>query len=295
MKIKPSLLSFCFFLFSSPLLISCSDTFQPLQENGKFNFSIYGYLDASADTQWIRVGEIRDHINGLPDPSGILVTLEHVQSQTTVAMNDSLFTSRDALNYWTTFDIENDQTYRIKVERPDGKFSQVTVSTPKDFPTPIVVNTGPPLGSDIFIDASVKHIADFQSKWYVIYNPETNKLRRTISFSYKNKVKPTGAPEGGYRVYVPRSDESGPVLRDGSAQVQVVHQQFFIAVAGPEWNEGLLSVDDLEYFLPATYSNIENGVGYVVGITSKWIPQYGCFTDERKIIRIPCADEGPFW
>lgn len=164
MKIKLSLPSFCFFLFSSSILISCTETFQPLQENDRFIFSMYGYLDASADTQWIRVGEIRDQINGMPDPSEILVTLEHVQSQTTVAMKDSLFTSRDALNYWTTFDIENDQTYRIKVERPDGKFSRVTVTTPKDFPTPIVINTEAPLASDIYIDGSVKHIADFQSK-----------------------------------------------------------------------------------------------------------------------------------
>lgn len=132
----------------------------------------------------------------------------------------------------------------------------------------------------------------------MIYNPEMKKLRRTYSIPYKNNVKPTGAPDGGYRVYVPTHNEGSQIIISNhleNDQIQVVHKQFFIAVAGPEWNENLSSVDDLEYYLPTTYSNIENGVGYVVGITSKWFPQYGCFTDEGKIIRIPCPEEGPFW
>ena len=46
-------------------------------------------------------------------------------------------------------------------------------------------------------------------------------------------------------------------------------------------------------FLAGTASNFKNGLGYVVGITSKLIPYKTCFTrDSSNHIR--CPEEGPF-
>lgn len=81
------------------LFVGCNQTFEPLQENDKYYFSIYGYLDAATDTQWVRVGPAREGINQQPDPTGIKVTLEHIQSGETVIMKDSLFASQGFLNY----------------------------------------------------------------------------------------------------------------------------------------------------------------------------------------------------
>ncbi|TVQ04901.1 MAG: hypothetical protein EA359_04900 [Balneolaceae bacterium] len=49
------LFTFAFSLFTFTLFIACDEPFQPLLENNSAPFSIYGYLDATADTQWVRV------------------------------------------------------------------------------------------------------------------------------------------------------------------------------------------------------------------------------------------------
>lgn len=146
-------LPFCLLIFSS-----CDDSFQPIQKNNRYNFNISGYLDASADTQWVRVGTIRESIDEPPNPEGIKVTLHNLQTGETVAMNDSVFTSKNILNYWTTMDIEHEQTYRIIAENVEGKSSQVTVTTPRDLPEPFIVVSGPPDRANIYISMMVLNI-----------------------------------------------------------------------------------------------------------------------------------------
>lgn len=74
----------CLFLWCFLFFVHCNDTFQPLQENNQYNFNISGYLDVSADTQWIRVGTSRESIDEPPDPSDIKVTLKDLQNGDTV-------------------------------------------------------------------------------------------------------------------------------------------------------------------------------------------------------------------
>lgn len=72
-------------------LVGCNQTFQPIKENEDVPLSIYGYLDATADTQWVRVTPVRDQLNQLPVKPEMHVTLEHVKSGNKTVMNDSLF------------------------------------------------------------------------------------------------------------------------------------------------------------------------------------------------------------
>lgn len=163
------------------LLVGCDQTFEPLQENDKYYFSIYGTLDAAVDTQWVRIGPARQDINELPGPGRIQVTLKDLQTEKTVVLNDSLFASGDLLNYWTTMPLENEHTYQIQAERDDGKMSVVTVTMPRELPTPFVTqNTFPPLGYNIYIDGSVEYVTDLQSKWYVLLYPQTERIKKFI-------------------------------------------------------------------------------------------------------------------
>lgn len=281
MRAKTVILNFCLFLGIVLLFPGCDQTFQPLQKNDKYYFSIYGYLDAAADTQWIRVGPARKDINEPPDPTGIIVTLEHVQSGETVTMKDSLFSPKSFLNYWTTLNIANEQTYRIVATGPSGKASQVTVTIPEELPTPLVWLNEVPPGYNIYIDDSVEHVADLQTKWYVILNPQTDRLKRTYTFSYRNKLKHTGAFGGAYFTLVQTTEELRYIVEsNASAEMAVLDRQFFVAAGGPEWDDNISSVTDLEYFLDGTGSNVESGLGYVVGIDSKWVPysrQFQCY------------------
>ncbi len=164
MREKTTLPNFCLFLCIVILSAGCDSSFQPLKENNLYNFNISGYLDASADTQWVRVGTVRPAINEPPDPTGIRVTLEDLQRGKTVVMNDSLFAAKGFLNYWTEMNIENEQTYRITAEGSDGKTSRVTVTTPKELPSIYITTNsgsyGSPAGANIYIDDNIEYIAD---------------------------------------------------------------------------------------------------------------------------------------
>jgi len=289
---------YCLLLTACCMLVlsSCNESFQPLQENNQFNFNISGFLDASADTQWVRVGTIRQTINESPDPTGIRVTLEHIQGDQTVVMNDSVFTSRNVLNYWTTMPIENEQTYRITAEGADGKTTQVTVTTPKKVPPPFIVNSGPPAGAYIIIDDAIEKVADVQSVWYVILNPGTENRRRIYRFPIRNTLRHTTAFFGGYSAFANWEEEQKQIEQSiGNAEIEIASLQFFVAAGGPEWDDDISSIDDITYFLDETASNVENGLGYVVGIDGKWYRQAECLAPDRSR-REPCPpDDGPFW
>lgn len=294
MRGTTSILNFCFLLFGVALLSGCDQTFQPLQENNIYHFSIYGYLDAAADTQWVRVGPARGDINEPPDPSGIKVALEHLQSGETVTMNDSLFASKSYLNYWTTMDIENEETYRITAEREEGKTSSVTVTTPKEVPLPIVVSSQGSDYFDIFIDDSVEKPADIQVKWYVIIAPRGIRQKRTYTFPLRDKINHSEAYGGSWQISVDTEPQEAEIQRSSGGNMSIAHRQFFAAAGGPDWDESISSIDDLEYFLDETTSNVENGLGYVIGIDSKWVSLASCLTPDNSNFA-PCPPEEPFW
>ncbi|MDZ7694856.1 MAG: hypothetical protein U5K69_27685 [Balneolaceae bacterium] len=138
-SITGRLIYYC--LLSSVLLFSgCDSPFEPHQENNRYHFSMFGYLDASADTQWVRIMPVRDSLLYNPGEIDATVTLEELETGKTVTLNDSLFhfsNNRYAHNFWTTESLEPSGTYRLKAERSDGAASHATITLPADFSTPI--------------------------------------------------------------------------------------------------------------------------------------------------------------
>lgn len=289
-----------FIIFS---LYGCDTSFQPFQENNMYAFSIYGYLDASADTQWVRVAPARQQLNTpdslhkIPDAQ---VTLEHLQSGKKVVLNDSLFTSGDGFNYlnfWTTMNIEEKQDYRLRAERADGKVSQVTVATPSELPTPRVqvqANYGQPTTYGVFIDDNVEHLIDVQAKWYVRFFQPGYEEKKLFTFSYKNEIEKIQAFGGVYNAELEPEVEEEEIASalPGNAEMEVLYRQIYVVSAGPDWNENIESMDDITYALPNSISNVENGLGYMVGVSSKTVPYASCF--ENGVL-IACEAERPYW
>jgi hypothetical protein len=289
-------LLFVLLIISATLIFtSCDQTFEPLKENNQYNFNISGYLDASADTQWVRVGTVRESIDEPPNPEGIQVTLEDLQSGASVVMNDSVFTFQNVLNYWSTMDIENEQSYRISVEGADGRSSRVSVTTPKKLPMPYVVTEGPPAGAYIIIDEAVEDIADVQSVYFVILNPGTENRKRIYRFPIRSTLRHTTAYHGGYAAYANWEEQEEQIEQSvGAAEIEIASRQFFVAAGGPEWDSDFTTIDDLTYFLDGTATNVENGLGYAVGISSAWFQQSDCLAPDGSK-HIPCEPEESFW
>src|SRR5690242_19115402 len=72
------------------LLACCEKPFEPLAPGGTAVFSIYGHLDAAADTQWVRVMPVRESLVTEPIQIDAVVTLEELETGKTVVMSDSL-------------------------------------------------------------------------------------------------------------------------------------------------------------------------------------------------------------
>jgi len=295
------LLPFAFLLLLLNFLTACNETFEPYQENDTYFFSMYGYLDASADTQWIRVAPARQEFNMPPEVPDMEVTLEHVQSGNTVIMVDSLVTPDNSFNYLnfsTTMDIRNSETYRLRAERLDGSASQVTATTPEEFPTPRLLEQesfGQPTTYLLYVD-DVERLAEVQTKWYVrLTVGDSFEEDKIVSFSYRNSVEQIS--ENDYTLLIEPEEEMEQIAQQiivpAGGEIQVVHRQIFVASGGPEWDEDIASLDDLIYALPEGFSNVEDGLGYMVGVDFKIIPYESCF--DEQFVLIPCEEEEPFW
>lgn len=270
-------------IFGMMLFVSnCEQSFEPLKENDQYFFSIYGYLDAAADTQWVRVMPIQEQLYSGSEMDTAVVSLEHLESGEKAVMKDSLFYyghDTYARNYWTTMPLEPDETYRLTATGKEGQSSSVTVTLPEDYPTPVVQTIGDNV-FNVFVDVS-ERLVDVQS----IYRVRQHRSDvRIISVPNMQSAYPDD--EGGYRVDIKVSTDRRYVSQRVTGDYTLSRAQIFVAVAGPDWVDFSV-LDDRVIELPDGVSNIENGVGYLVGVVSKTIPFYSCLDDDGVLIPCP--------
>lgn len=277
----------------------CNQSFDPLETNNEFFFSMYGYLDASADTQWVHITPIREQVDELSDGRNIRVTIENVNTGREIVMNDTLFQQgRNFLNFWTDEPLQTNQTYRITARLESGEQSRVTVQTPEELPTPIIAVLtvpGAPPEYYVLVDKNV-NLADIQVKYYVRLEATDFQSIRTFTFAYRNKAEEVEDFPGYYSVELDPDAELNEIERDlllpPEGEFEVVYRQVYVASSATEWNEEVETLDDILYALPQTLNNVENGLGYVIGIDSKYVPYEGCLDQKGNLT--PCPEEKPF-
>lgn len=298
-----SLLILCLFIMAG-----CNQTFEPLKENDKYFFTIFGYLDASAlaDTQWVRIQPPRQQIDAPANVPDMTVTLENVETGNLVVMKDSLFGGESGFNYinfYSTADIEPGQKYQIKAEHPDGRTSSVSLTTPEEFPTPLFLLDSSRTAEEhhhsvVIPGLENQKLVDVQT-WYFVRNNKTNKIRK-FTFSHIYTVEWVDSYYGGaYVVDIIPEREEGRIFSTLNissffgSNYDLLRRQIFVAVAGPEWSEEIHDMSDLVYAQMEGFSNVENGLGYMIGIYSKIIPYYPC-EKEDKSDSAPCDVEKPY-
>lgn len=124
---------------STLLLGACDDSFSPFAPGAR-PFTVYGYLDPGADTQWIRVELLRTTVATSPDPNGATVTLQDLATGRRIALRErvgqlSTMTGTSAYvhNYWTTERIAPGTTYRFMARQTLADSATATVQTPPDY------------------------------------------------------------------------------------------------------------------------------------------------------------------
>lgn len=287
-----------------PMISSCEDTFEPFEENDKFFFTMYGYLDASADTQWVRISPVRGIFDAPPEIPDMNVILENLTDGSSVLMNNKLVqfgNQFNAINVWTEKVIQSGNTYRVQAINPNGLQSEVVVSIPDPFPIPKLLTEsipGRPLEYFLLID-EVENLADVQSRWHYRVSTPFWEEERFDVFSLKERATMVETTAGSYMIELDPDEEKELIMKNSlvlsipGGQIQFLENQLFVASAGPEWDDNISNIEDLVYNLPDGFSNVENGLGYMVGIYSRNIPFRTCLNEARELIGCPEVD--PFF
>jgi hypothetical protein len=259
-------------------LNSCDETLDPVKENDLFYYSIFGYLDSSEERQWIRVINLQEEIDTTGEGIDGIVRLENLQTGESSILKDSLFQYSDkfyAYNFWTEQDIDPTGSYRITAERSDGITSSVTVEIPETFEDP---EYQPPISAGDpgrLIIKGVDNLADASIRFKVRFNVANITVNNTI------QVISDTIATGPNSYYIPiYPDQISLAIRDLDS-VDIIDCELYVARAGPDWVD-FSSLDRNLIALPDGISNVDNGTGYVVGVTSKRIfyPNRSC-TDQN--------------
>lgn len=267
------------------LLSACEQTFQPIQPSDLY-FSIYGYLDASVDTQWIRVSPVRTVTETSLEPLQAVARLEHLPSGRSVPLFDSLFVfpsnnldaDRYAWNFGTDEPMEPGATYRFTVTRADGRFSSATARVPEDVDHLRVDVSQAPVFSFTPWTYGVLHVPTTEqlAMVHVIHLPPCPATRGPFTFSPSlTGINAAAGPERHVpimrKVYAP----PGPPECDQD-RFRFLRWDLFVVLTGSPWPFDP-HLPDPENFLPDTGTNVTNGTGFLGGIITHTIPFERCF------------------
>ena len=261
------------------LATGCESSLDVFTESDAY-YSLFGFIDASADTQWVRIEALQDSLQTGSSALDATLFSTHQSSGDRVIWNDSLFqylNNFQAHNFWSIEPFLPGETYILEVIRSDGATSEATVIMPELFDEPLfnvfpfsLINL-PVSGNvcarsfDTIIEVDILAALEIS---YVI--PTATGLKNTVQVSYINKVQKleTGAfavrfewVQDLQRIAALDSEISLPEL------LQLEQVQLLVAAAGPGWPDNAL--DDETVALPGAVTEVKNGFGYVGGVVSK--------------------------
>jgi uncharacterized protein YceK len=262
-------------LITIAVLSGCNNTFEPLQENDKYVFSMYGTLDVTADTQWVRVMPIGDRLfNNITDPNGTVVTLKNINTGTSITLNDSMFTFGGPSymwNYWTTESILPETVYELKATTPDGLSSTAVVSTPAILEIPtigynLIAERGEVNGPNQqrLVIAEVTYWAQFLDDFGNWSDTEKHVIS-VLNGSFTNPFT------GNYRFSFETRTLLNRKMGIPFSRIRVNNVYVRIATARTFW-PSYLNLSDEEAVMPDVISNVTNGTGYIATISSRYLP-----------------------
>lgn len=263
----------------------CDHPFEPHAPNTIGPFSIFGYLDVNADTQWVRVTPIRQQLLTDPEPLDAVVTLEHLASGRVVMLRDSVFAFPDpsvdgvgyAHNFWTTEPIEAEASYRLEAVRADGATTIATVEMPSNFE--IGLRFGASRWSSYRLPRQMFATGENLLYGEVIYTTWDNTGTGRPGPPTPERLHPRAA-DAGWELDLPGI---GPF--DGLSApplVDVHRREARVVVARSDWpyRAGLTPT---EVAIPAEVpTTVENGLGSLVGVAIRTIPLAFCDVIEAR-------------
>ncbi|MEJ2503527.1 MAG: hypothetical protein P8177_09505, partial [Gemmatimonadota bacterium] len=248
----------------------CDESFEPIAPSD-LRFSVWGYLDPAADTQWIRVMPIRPQALTSPGPSDVTVTLEEVGTDRVILLRDSMFTfvadpgtKTYAHNFWTDAPIEPGAVYRFRAEREDGPAAGADVAVPAVFEAELWVAQVQTENNRLRLPG-IRYVA-FAEEAFELDAPGCS--GRTVEL---HALKADSAADGE-SVTLPiasfRLPEScGPTTVAGRAT---------IIASGTPWPSELEYAPGVLGDADVLGTNIDNALGFLAGVLSRTFQYQAC-------------------
>ena len=259
------------------VLAGCDDSFSPISPTD-LQFSVFGYLDASADTQWIRVMPIRELVPTQPDSFGAVVMVADVGTGQIVTLRDSVFRFTNYVNpevgsegiylhnYWTTERIDPGASYRISISANGEEPSEAVVQVPEDFQVEVWLRqqSAAARDSDQLRLTGAKHVPFARAtSWF--RDQCGSYLSDQISFSVKPAVDGVHAINIRKATVVPRG--CGGIFAD--------RRLLWVVNSEVAWPAGA-AYSPTNVGVPEGLSNISHSVGFVAGVMTKTLPYESC-------------------
>lgn len=169
------------------VLAGCDNTVAPFAADAPGRFSIAGFLDADADTQFVRVDALRGTLERPDPPPALTVTTRPAGGGPAVAWRDSLVRLDDGTRgrlFWAPFTPMRDGAYVLRVEDGAGGRAEAFTQIPGPLPLAlgdVVDTTGQGLRQRVTW-LGLRHAPERILVTYVVQPPDA--ARDTVAFSY---------------------------------------------------------------------------------------------------------------
>ncbi len=255
------------------VVTGCEESVDPVLETDEV-FSLYGFLNPREDVQAVRLYSIDGILEiSSDDPIDATVTSTNLGSGETVVWRDSViqfFNRSYGHVFHADFRPEHDTAYEISAVRSDGRTTRVVVQTPPDGVTEI---------DEIF---SIRSSVLVNLKWsnvprliqakvtYVVTVPfpdgsDSTTVRVEIQ---RGRVEDNG--DGTWTVGILPSEDIGTIfnallLRPGRSPLFLERIEVSAFVVSADWESPTGNFDPELLVQPGTFSNVDNGFGFVGG------------------------------
>ena len=248
------------------LYMGCEPSFDPIKQNDR-HFSVFGYLNASADTQYVRIEKLRDGMAAdTPLDLEAKVTLTNVTSNQTVTLQDSVYEyylQGKAHNFYTTMEISPNQKYRLEVNGEEGN-SSAELEIPDAFPKPEVLDTSK--FQTILKVKGIKRLVGIKTIYQTCQNCSCDE---TIRYTYSNLKDTLYMDDGSVKAEIDLLEEKKKIFLNypENKDYSILRYDVVVAAGMPSW-PNYADLDPEEVILPDVATNVNNGVGYLGGIVT---------------------------
>ncbi|WP_143537606.1 DUF4249 family protein [Rubrivirga marina] len=255
-------------LLALVVLAGCEVPLDPIEASDRV-FSLSGYLDTSADTQWVRVEPLARTAGGDPAPIDAVVTLTDLGGGAEVVLEQRVrsFPSGPAHLFWTTADVAPGRTYRLDARRPDGAETTTEVELPAAGTFSVSLVTGPRVCPTVVEVSGAERVVDVQSRYVVLEEGVPVEYRFSHADTFRRQA------DGSIAASVYYADDARVMGLDpllDPAFAGVLSSDVVAAVATEDWPDptGL----SLEAVLQIEGFGVEGGVGFVGGAVTERRP-----------------------